>query len=314
MRRNGSQDGFVVDAVAPAIELRHVRKAYDGVAAVKDVSLTVARGEVFGLVGPNGAGKTTTVECIEGLREPDGGSIRVLGIEPAGNRLRLFRHVGVQLQEGTLHPRVRCLEALRLFASFHPSPVDGDDLLKAFGLENRKRTFFGDLSAGQKRRLMVAVALIGDPDLLILDEPTTGLDPQARYNFWSYLRTACASGKTVLLTTHYLEEAEEYCDEIALMDHGEILLRGRPQEILRERGLETRITIEDADGWARAWIERHPDVRQVEVVGSRLVVYGARDPLRRIFASEGAPAPLEVRGATLQDLFLLTTGREYREE
>ncbi len=314
MRRNGRRDDLSVDAGAPAIELLHVRKAYDGMCAVKDVSLTVERGEVFGLVGPNGAGKTTTVECIEGLRHPDAGSIRVLGMQPAGNRLQLFRHVGVQLQEGSLHPRVRCSEALRLFASFHPSPVDGDDLLKAFGLENRKRTFFGDLSAGQKRRLMVAVALVGDPDLVILDEPTTGLDPQARYNFWSYLRTVCATGKTVLLTTHYLEEAEEYCDEIALMDHGEILLRGRPREILRERGLETRITIEDQDGSARSRLEKHPDVQQLEVLGSRLVVYGRRDALNRVFAMKGAPSPLEVRAATLEDLFLLTTGREYREE
>ena len=314
MTGNGSQDGLSVDPGAPAIELRDVRKSYEGVAAVKGVSLTVERGEVFGLVGPNGAGKTTTVECIEGLRQPDEGSIRVLGMEPAGNRLRLFRHVGVQLQEGTLHPRVRCLEALRLFASFHPSPVDGDDLLKAFGLENRKRTFFGDLSAGQKRRLMVAVALIGDPDLVLLDEPTTRLDPQARYNFWSYLRTVCATGKTVLLTTHYLEEAEEYCDEIALMDHGEILLLGRPREILHQRGLETRITIEDQNGWARSRLEKHPDVRQLEVLGSRLVVYGRREPLSRIFAMNGAPSHLEMRGATLEDLFILTTGRDYREE
>ncbi|MFF1607788.1 ABC transporter ATP-binding protein [Amycolatopsis sp. NPDC058278] len=223
----------------PLIEVTDLRKRYGTRVAVDGVSFTVERGEIFGILGTNGAGKTTTVECLQGLRQADGGTISVLGLDPATEHAALTRRVGVQLQESRLPAKLRVREALELFASFYPQPADIDVLLDQLDLRDHARSFFGKLSGGQKQRVSIALALVGRPELAILDELTTGLDPHARRETWRLVEGVRATGVTVLLVTHFMDEAERLCDRVAIFDAGRVVATGTPTELRAAAGAST---------------------------------------------------------------------------
>jgi ABC-2 type transport system ATP-binding protein len=223
----------------PLIEVTDLRKRYGSRVAVDGVSFTVERGEIFGILGTNGAGKTTTVECLQGLRQADGGTISVLGLDPATDRTALTRRVGVQLQESRLPAKLRVREALELFASFYPEPADIDVLLDQLDLHDHARSSFGKLSGGQKQRVSIALALVGQPELAILDELTTGLDPHARRETWRLVEGVRATGVTVLLVTHFMDEAERLCDRVAIFDAGRVVATGTPTELRAAAGAST---------------------------------------------------------------------------
>lgn len=311
-------------AADAVVTVQQLHKVYGDTVAVADISLAIAPGAIFGLVGPNGAGKTTTIECIEGIRRPDGGRVTVLGMEPAANRTALFQQVGVQLQENSLPPRQRVIEAMRVFSTLYPNPMPIGELLAATGLEGRARAIFRQLSGGQKRRLLLALALIGNPRLLILDEPTSGLDPQAKHNVWRLLKQVRSRGTTILLTTHDMDEAQENCDTVCIVDHGRVLAQGSASELLAAHGMQFRASI-TADSAQNApvtlpepLLRALPGTRQVEVVDNEVVVYGSGGDflpaLTRLLEQHGlAQGDMETRRARLEDLFLLLTGRDYRE-
>ncbi len=233
----------------PIIKVEHLRKAYRSVVAVDDVSFEVEKGEIFGMVGPNGAGKTSTVECIEGLRAKSSGSIRVMGLDPQRERYDLRPHIGVQLQQSALQDKLKVWEALDLFASFYPRSVDQDALLERVGLTEKRNARFAKLSGGQKQRLFIALALVHDPEIVFLDELTTGLDPQARRSMWEMVREIRERGKTVFLITHSMEEAERLCDRVAIVDHGRLVALDSPHRLVsgfHDHDLHTeRPTLED---------------------------------------------------------------------
>src|SRR5437016_6429390 len=213
----------------PAIHVAAIRKTYGRTVAVNDVSFDVRPGEIFGLIGPNGAGKTTTMECVEGLRTPDRGSISVLSCDPFRDVYRLQDRIGVQLQEAQLQKRVKVWEAVDLWASLYPKPLDGNRLLEQLGLADKRNAWFMTLSGGQKQRLFIALALINDPEVVFLDELTTGLDPQSRRAIWDLVRGIRDRGQTAFLTTHLMEEAERLCGRVAIIEHGKIIDMGRPE-------------------------------------------------------------------------------------
>ena len=222
---------------APAIELCGLTKRYGALVAVEALDLTVAPGETFALLGPNGAGKTTTVECCEGYRVPEAGQVRVLGLDPRRDAARLRPRIGLMLQDGGVYPLARPLEVLRLFASFYADPLDPGELLERVGLDASRRTRFRDLSGGQKQRLSLAIALIGRPEVVFLDEPTAGLDPAARRLTWQHLTELHSSGVTLVLTTHLLDEAEQLADRVGILDRGRLVALGTPAELTHgERG------------------------------------------------------------------------------
>ncbi len=301
-----------------AIEVNDLHKSYGSIRAVDGVSFTVEEGEIFGMVGPNGAGKTTTIECVEGLRRPDRGTVRVLGLDPRRDGYQLRRRIGVQLQEGSLPPRLKVWEALDLFGSFYPRRVDGRALLEQLGLAEKRNASFDKLSGGQKQRLFIALALINDPELVFLDELTTGLDPQARRAMWDLVRGIRERGKTIFLTTHFMEEAERLCDRVAIIDHGRIVALDTPENLIRSLGAEQRVVF-TADGpWDDTPLRGVPGVTRVEQIGERMVVYGRGEGL-----VGGVVSALEALGVrfrdlrteqpTLEDVFLALTGREMRE-
>ena len=228
----------------PIIQVSGIRKTYGRTVAVDEVSFEVEEGEIFGLIGPNGAGKTTTMECVEGLRRPDRGTISVLSLDPIRDARTLQQKVGVQLQQAQLQKRIKVREAVDLWASLYPRPVDGDALLERLGLADKRQAWFMTLSGGQKQRLFIALALIHDPDVVLLDELTTGLDPQARRAIWDLVREIRARGKTVLLTTHLMEEAERLCDRVAIVERGRVIDIGTPAGLVSS-------ALPDADRGAR---------------------------------------------------------------
>ncbi len=230
------------------IEVRNLAKRYGDQVAVRDVSFTVDAGEIFGIVGPNGAGKTTTVESVSGMRIPDSGTIRVLGLDPRRDRAELRRHIGIQLQESQLPDRLKVWEALDLYSSFYAQPADWRRLMADLGLTEKRNTVFGKLSGGQKQRLSVALALVGNPEIAVLDELTTGLDPQARRDTWELIRGVRDRGVTVVLVTHSLEEAERLCDRIAVIDAGRIVALDTPAALVANAVVPgvARPTLEDA--------------------------------------------------------------------
>jgi ABC-2 type transport system ATP-binding protein len=216
------------------IEINGLRKSYKGKTAVDGVSLTVEKGEIFGIAGPNGAGKTTVVECASGLRHPDGGTLRVLGLDPRSDRRRLSQRIGAQLQEAALPDAIKVGEALRMYASFYDKPADWRALMDEWGLTDKKRAGFAGLSGGWKQRLFIALALVGNPEVVFLDELTTGLDPAARRTTWSLIRDMRDRGVTVVLVTHFMDEAEALCDRNAIIDHGRVIAEGTPSELIAE--------------------------------------------------------------------------------
>src|SRR4030066_430494 len=223
----------IMDSV---VKVEGLRKAYQSTSAVDEISFEVREGEIFGMVGPNGAGKTTTIECLEGLRKPDKGQVSVLGVDPQHDGHFLHSHTGMQLQQSNLPERMKVWEALDLYSSFYPQSIDWEELLVQLGLEEKRNTPFAKLSGGQKQRLFIALALLPDPELIFLDELPTGLDPQARHAIWDLVREVRAKGKTILLTTHNMEEAERLCDRVAILDHGRIVAMDTPAELIRNHG------------------------------------------------------------------------------
>lgn len=303
------------------VEVKDLRKTYGDLVAVDGVSFEVEAGTIFGLVGPNGAGKTTTVECIEGLRRPDGGKVRVFGYDPSSEHRRIYSQLGVQLQENGLHKNIQAREALRLFASMYQDPLPADRLLKEFGLESKAKARYESLSGGQKRKLQTALALVGRPRLLILDEPTSGLDPQSRRDFWASLERYRRSGLAILLTTHDMREAEDNCDVICIVDRGKVVTSGSPKALLEREKLGTRITVrvdagDDRGGEAaaRQALESLPGVSRIEAVAGRLHVYGEGDDFFKgaldILREQGL-GDMSSRTANLEDLYLILTGRDY---
>src|SRR2546423_2778496 len=235
----------------PAIRITSLRKTYGSQLAVDDVSLEVEPGEIFGLVGPNGAGKTTTMECVEGIRTPDRGTITVLGLDPVRDVYTLQERIGVQLQQAQLQKRIKVWEAVHLWASlYRKQPRSGDQLLDQLGLSDKRDAWFMTLSGGQKQRLFIALALINDPELVFLDELTTGLDPQARRAIWDLVRGIRRRGKTVFLTTHLMEEAERLCDRVAIIDHGVIVDIGAPAALVQRHRPERTVVVTTDDAAA----------------------------------------------------------------
>src|SRR5579863_2676358 len=250
--------------MGPVIQVSKIRKTYGSTVAVDEVSFEVNDGEIFGLIGPNGAGKTTTMECIEGLRTPDRGVISVLGLDPFSDVYRLQERIGIQLQQAQLQKRIKVWEAVDLWASlYRKKAVDGERLLEQLGLSDKRGAWFMNLSGGQKQRLFIALALINDPELVFLDELTTGLDPQARHAIWDLVRSIRQRGKTVFLTTHLMEEAERLCDRVAIMEHGRIIDIDTPDGLVRRHCPERTVVLDAGEPAAGDHFKTIPDVDSV---------------------------------------------------
>jgi len=299
--------------------VRGLTKRYGDVQAVAGVDFDVAPGEIFGLLGPNGAGKTTTVEILEGLRAPDGGEVSVLGVDVSRGADALKPRIGVSLQTAALYPKLTVTEVIDLFRSFYARSRPAADLIEALDLGERRNAQTRVLSGGQRQRLAVALALVNDPELVFLDEPTTGLDPAARRSLWDLVLGLKASGRTVLLTTHYMEEAEVLCDRLAIMDHGRILEMGTVEQLVSKHFQERTVRFDRLDGLAREELERLPEVTSVKEDTNEVLMY-TKDPGRTIGAlldladSRGLePQNLGIRRATLEDVFLDLTGRALRD-
>jgi ABC-2 type transport system ATP-binding protein len=304
----------------PVVVVDALRKTYGATTAVDGVSFSVQAGEVFGLLGSNGAGKTTTVECLEGLRRPDAGEVRVLGVDPLAHPERLRGRVGCQLQESHLPDRMRVWEALDLFAAAAPRRVDWTQVLEAWGLAGKRDAAFATLSGGQRQRLLVALALVTDPDVVFLDEMTTGLDPAARHTTWELIEAIRARGTTVVLVTHFMDEAERLCDRIAVMDAGRIVAMDTPAALIEAEAGAMRVRFtaqEDAavDGGpqdAFEWLAKVPHARSVQRRGRTVEVMGDGPVLAYVAGALLArglePPDLRVERPTLEDTFLKLTG------
>jgi ABC-2 type transport system ATP-binding protein len=302
----------------PVIHVAAIRKTYGRTVAVDDVSFDVHAGEIFGLIGPNGAGKTTTMECVEGLRRPDRGAISVLGLDPARDRHALQERIGVQLQEAQLQKRIKVVEAVGLWASLYRNPLDGNRLIEQLGLSDKRQSWFMTLSGGQKQRLFIALALINDPELVCLDELTTGLDPQARRAIWDLVRGIRQRGKTVLLTTHLMEEAERLCDRVAIIDHGRIIDIGTPAELVGRHCPERTVFVATEDVTAPERFRALPQVQSVSGDGSRLTIRGRGDDLitqviRCVAENRLHVIDFRTEVPTLEDVFLKLTGHLIRD-
>ena len=296
------------------IEVTNLVKHYGNHTAVDGVSFSVDEGEIFAILGPNGAGKTTTVESISGLRRPDSGTIDVLGLDPARDRDALRRVVGVQLQESELPDEIRVWEALDLYASFYPAPRDWERLVEDLGLTDKRNTAFGKLSGGQKQRLSVALALVGNPRIAILDELTTGLDPQARRDTWQLIEDVRAGGVTVVLVTHFMEEAERLADRIALIDEGRVVALDTPAGIVSRVDAEQRLRFRPSAPIADGLLSELPEVRAVTRDGSTVVVAGTGNLVQAVMTvlarQQVVANDLRIDQADLDDAFVALTGRK----
>ena len=300
------------------IRVNAIRKTYGQTVAVDEVSFEVRPGETFGLIGPNGAGKTTTMECVEGLRAPDRGAISVLGLDPGRDRYTLQKRIGVQLQEAQLQKRIKVREAVAFWASLYNAPIDGDRLLEQLGLREKKNAWFMTLSGGQKQRLFIALALINDPELVFLDELTTGLDPQARRAIWDLVRGIRDRGKTVFLTTHLMEEAERLCDRVAILDHGRVIDIGTPAELVRRHCPERTIVVTTEAVSAQERFRAIRAVESVGVQGQQFTIRGRGDELVtqviQCLGEHRMPVvDFRTETPTLEDVFLKLTGHLIRD-
>jgi len=315
------------------ITVDNLHKHYGQVKAVNGISFRISASEIFGMVGPNGSGKTTTIECVEGLRQPEAGVVRVLGLDPQGDYYALRERIGVQLQASNLPARIRLEEALDLFASFYQQSVDWCLLLDSLGLTEKRRASFSQLSGGQKQRLFVALALINHPEIVFLDELTTGLDPQARRATWDLVRQIRERGTTVFLTTHYMEEAERLCDRVAILDHGQVIALDTPENLVSQLGKSARVAFRLNSHTSQRVIDRvagqppldfNPatlgvidGVQKVDQDGDEIVVHGQGNGLVgevvRVLEKAGvAFTNLRSEQANLEDVFLALTGRVIR--
>jgi ABC-2 type transport system ATP-binding protein len=297
----------------PVIEVSGLHKEYGPKVAVDDVSFTVEAGEIFGILGPNGAGKTTTVECVTGLRKPDGGWIRVLGLDPQRDHDELRQQVGVQLQDGQLPDKLRVGEALELYASFYSQPADADELIKRLGLGDRRDTAFEKLSGGQKQRLSVALALIGTPKVAVLDELTTGLDPAARREVWGLISEIRDTGVTIVLVTHFMEEAERLCDRLAVIDRGRVIATDTPSGLAGRAGGEQYIRFTASGPLEEDELAKLPEVHSVRREGDQFAVTGDEEALQAVMGvliRRGIIARhLRLEQASLDDAFVALTGK-----
>ena len=300
-----------------AIRVENLHKTYGDTVAVDEVSFEVGRGEIFGIVGPNGAGKTTTVECITGMRNPDGGTIQVAGLDPGSQGTELRRQIGVQLQQAALPERLKVWEALDLYASFYDKPADWRGLMQQWGLAEKRDTRFENLSGGQQQRLFVALALLNDPEVVFLDEITTGLDPQARHASWDLIRGIRDAGKTVVLVTHFMDEAERLCDRVAIVDGGKIIALDTPEALVRNLNAETTVSFAAPDGFNPESLRSIQEVRTVERAEDRVVVRGSGSLLVQVVVALDrqsiTPKDLNSESANLEDVFLALTGRTLRD-
>jgi ABC-2 type transport system ATP-binding protein len=298
-------------AAPPVIEVSHLRKEYGPTVAVDDVSFTVRAGEIFGILGRNGAGKTTTVECVTGLRTPDRGEINVLGLDPRRHGRELHERVGVQLQESAVPDLMRVSEAVELYASFYREPADGRELIATLGLEDAQHTYFKHLSGGQKQRLSIVLALVGQPEIAVLDELTTGLDPEARRDTWRLIEGVRARGVTIVLVTHFMEEAERLCDRVALIDHGRVAALDRPSALAIAATTGKRVRFTSTEPLPDGLLSALPEVSAVERHGTEVVVAGSGDLVTAVvLALHGAGIradDMQTETANLEDAFLALT-------
>ena len=296
----------------PAIEVRNLHKRYGTHIAVQDVSFTVEPGEIFGIIGPNGAGKTTTVECIEGLRTPDNGTVTVLGLDPRRDRAELRQRVGAQLQESALPEKMKVWEALDLYSSFYHTPANWQKLLQDLGLEDKRNARYGKLSGGQKQRLSIALALVGSPEVAILDELTTGLDPHARRETWDLIEQIRTRGVTVVLVTHFMEEAERLCDRVAVVDAGRVVAIDTPAGLVTRAVAEQHIRFRPSAPMDDRLLTDLPEVREVKRIGPQVVVTGSGNLLAAVVSAlarhQIVAAELRVEQANLDDAFVALTG------
>ena len=301
------------------VACRDLRKRYGALEAVAGVSFDVHPGEVFGLLGPNGAGKTTTIEILEGIREADGGEVRVLGLDPRREARQIKARIGVQLQTASLYPYLTVGELIDLFGTFFPRRLPQQRMLDALELNEKRDAQTRTLSGGQQQRLSVALALVNDPELVFLDEPTTGLDPAARRSLWNVIRDLRTQGKSVLLTTHYMEEAEVLCDRLAIMDHGQLLELGTVEELVSRRFHERAVHFADIAGLEDSRMQGFPGVKRVAHEDGEVLLYTADVPatigavLAAADALDAPPHDLSVRRASLEDVFLDLTGHALRD-
>jgi ABC-2 type transport system ATP-binding protein len=301
----------------PVIEVDHLQKRYGDTLAVADVSFSIEEGEIFGILGPNGAGKTTTVEAIAGLREPDAGTIRVMGLDPFTQRDELRRVLGIQLQESQQPDKLEVGEALDLYASFYEHAADPNTLLEGLGLADKRRTRFAKLSGGQKQRLSIALALIGNPRIAVLDELTTGLDPQARRDTWALIEAIRQRGVTIVLVTHFMEEAERLADRVALIDQGRVVAVDTPAGLAVSASPEQVIRFRPSVPLPDGLLDRVPEVTGVRTERDQLLVSGTGDVLAAVISAltrNGIVAnQLRVEQASLEDAFVALTNHDLKE-
>lgn len=299
------------------IEVNNLIKNYGKIKAVDGVSFDVNEGEIFGMVGPNGAGKTTTIECIEGLRKPDEGIINVLNLNPSTDREKFYEKVGVQLQETNYQDKIKVYEICELFTSLYKKPLNYTDLLKRFGLYDFKNGFVMKLSGGQKQKLSIILALISNPEIIFLDEITTGLDPKARRDMWEIVKELKDEGKTIFLTTHYMEEAEFLCDRVAIIDKGKIVELDTPEKLIEKSGIEDMISFETKDINIEE-LKKVKGVNKVSFKNGEVTIYGRGEDLLKevvdyLYLNRIYFKNLKTKKPNLEDTFLKFTGREYRE-
>ncbi|HXW54968.1 MAG TPA: ABC transporter ATP-binding protein [Candidatus Cybelea sp.] len=301
------------------IQVSGLRKTYGSTLAIDGVSFEVRTGEIFGLIGPNGAGKTTTMECVEGLRKPDRGTVSVLGLDPRRDTYRLQERVGVQLQQAQLQKRIKVWEAVHLWSSLYgKKTADGERLVEQLGLMEKRNAWFMDLSGGQKQRLFIVLALINDPEVVFLDELTTGLDPQARRAIWELVRGIRKRGKTVFLTTHLMEEAERLCDRVAIIEHGQIIDIGAPEALVQRHCPERTVVLSTDDPAAEEWLRAIPRFEAITSTDSRLTIRGSGDDFVTDVIhclSEHRIKVTDFRTVlpSLEDVFLKLTGHSIRD-
>jgi ABC-2 type transport system ATP-binding protein len=301
------------------IQVSKLRKTYGRTVAVDEVSFEVNDGEIFGLIGPNGAGKTTTMECIEGVRTPDQGTISVLGLDPFRDVYKLQDRIGVQLQQAQLQKRIKVWEAVDLWASLYKKKAtDGERLLEQLGLADKRDAWFMNLSGGQKQRLFIALALINDPEVVFLDELTTGLDPQARRAIWDLVRGIRERGKTVFLTTHLMEEAEKLCDRVAIIEHGRIIDIDSPERLVDRHCPERTVILATDDPTAEGMLRKMPPVEEVSCNGLRFTIRGRGDDfvtevIRCLSENRIRVTDFRTILPNLEDVFLKLTGHSIRD-
>jgi ABC-2 type transport system ATP-binding protein len=303
----------------PILQVENLVKRYGDVEAVRDVTFAVDEGEVFGLLGPNGAGKTTTVEILEGLRTLDGGRVSVCGLDPQRDSVALKHEIGAALQSTSLPDKLRVMEALRLFASFYKRRRDPEELLRRFGLEEKRNTFYNQLSGGQKQRLALAMALVNEPRVLFLDEPTAGLDPQVRREIYDIIEELRRDRKTIVMTTHYIEEAERLCDRVAIVDHGKVIALGTPRELKARSGGATRIEVRLSKPESNGALMNLEGVTDARELDGAYVIHSNRPPqtivslVKHLEIQGNELVSLEIASPSLEDVFIELTGRRLRD-